>query len=239
MKKILSIVTVTVLAVFIATTVFATSFKDVKDSDYYAEAAERMVKRGILSGYGDGMYHGNEPVTRAHIAALVCKMLGKAKEAEKLAGETVFTDVNLDAWYTGYINFAVSEGIINGDGDGKFRPDDNVKFEEVVKVVVCVLDLDGGIKIDPADWSKGYIAAAEKAGLMKNLIGKKGEPMLRSDIAVICDAGMTVLDAASEDTTTTKRGVSKPAHASTTAPESTDAPSIFTTYENALPPIKF
>ena len=182
-------------------TVFAGSFVDASEDAYYAAAAERMAARGILSGYGDDHYYGNHSVTRAQIAALVCKMLGKVEEAQALAGKTPFTDVPETSWATGYVNFAHANGIILGDGDGKFRPDDNVKYEEVVKVIVCVLGLDKDVKIDPTDWSKEYLAAAEKAGLLENLIGKEGEHMLRSEIAVITDAGMQVLDKAEEGAT--------------------------------------
>ena len=226
MKKFYLILFSFLLAIAAGICVFAASFNDVEKGAYYADAAERMAERGILSGYGDGGFYGGESVTRAQIAALVCKMLGKTDEAAALAGKTAFADVNEDAWYTGYINYAVANGIILGDGDGNFRPDDFVKYEEVVKVVVCVLGLDKNVKIDPADWSKEYIEAAEKAGLVQKLIGKKGTPMLRSDIAVICDAAMTVLDGANEETealTTTKKSVggasgpTKPKPAETTA----------------------
>lgn len=215
MKKFYLVLISLVLAATAALCVFAASFNDVEDGDYYADAAERMAHRGILSGYGDGYFYGGESVTRAQIAALVCKMLGKTTEAAALAGKTAFADVNEDAWYTGYINYAVANGIILGDGDGNFRPDDFVKYEEVVKVVVCVLGLDKNVKIDPSDWSKEYIEAAENANLVQKLIGVKGTPMLRSDIAVICDAAMVVLDKAEESevlTTTTKKnaGTTKP-----------------------------
>ena len=153
-------------------------------------------------------------------------------------GETAFSDVVKDAWYTGYINYAVANGIIVGDGDGKFRPDDYVKYEEVVKVVVCVLGLDEDVKIDPSDWSKEYVEAANGAGLLGSLIGKKGEIMLRSDIAVICDKAMTILDKAVEATTTTTKkntvvrpsgGGSGSASASTTTTATTSTTTTATT----------
>ena len=28
------------------------------------------------------------------------------------------------AWYNGYVNLAYSQGFVNGNGDGTFRPDD-------------------------------------------------------------------------------------------------------------------
>ncbi len=192
MKKLYSFVILLLIAAMIIG-VAAVKFNDVADGVYYAEAAERMSERGILSGYGDGNFHGDESVTRAQIAALVYKMLGEG-DLKKYSGKSDFTDVSESAWYAPYVAYAVENKIIVGDGDGRFRPDDYVKYEEVIKVIVCVLGLDKGVKIDKNDWSKEYIEAAEKAGLTDELIGKKGTPMLRSDIAVICDAAMAVLD---------------------------------------------
>lgn len=217
---ILAAVVVISVAATTGTDTAATSFKDVPADAYYAEAAERMADRGILSGFGDGYYYGDQTVTRAQIAALVCKMLGKADEATSLAGKTAFVDVPETNWSTGYVNYAVANGIISGDGDGNFRPDDPVKYEEVVKVIVCVLGLDENVKIDPNDWSKEFIEAADAAGLLGNLTGKKGEYMKRSDIAVICDAAMTVLDNVAEETaatTTTKKPSSSGTPSVTTA----------------------
>ena len=227
--KIFSIVLVfaIILTAFVA--VSASSFVDVPDDAYYAEAAERMAERGILSGYGDGNYYGSDTVTRAQIAALVSKMLGDADKAATMAGPTQFIDVPETNWSAGYVNYAVANGIINGDGDGNFRPDDSVKYEEVIKVIVCVLGLDNGIKINPADWSKEYIEAAEKAGLTANLIGKKGEPMLRSDIAVICDAAMLVLDSKTEETTSEKpSSPSKPTSTTENSEVTTETPAEIT-----------
>lgn len=247
MKKI-SVIFILAVVLSLATILIASAtFVDVPKDAYYADAAQRMAEREILSGYGDNYYYGNHSVTRAQVAALVCKMLGKTDEAAALAGPTEFDDVPKTSWATGYVNYAVANGIINGDGDGNFRPDDNVKYEEVVKVVVCVLGLDKDVKIDPSDWSKEYIEAAEKAGLTENLIGKKGEFMLRSDIAVICDAAMAVIDEKAEETTieTTKKSTSgktpssgkteKPADTTTAESSSTATEYTMSIDENGFP----
>lgn len=230
MKKRIALL-MAILALSFAATILlsAASFVDVPADAYYAEAAQRMADKGILTGYGDGYYYGDHNVTRAQMAVVACRVLGKEDEAKALAGDTDFNDVtDAHAWATGYINYAVANGIFVGDGDGNFRPDDNVKYEEAVKVIVCVLGLDEDVKIDPTDWSKEYIEAAEKANLVQNLTGKKGEAMLRSDVAVLCDASVTALEAAEETeaTTTTPKtttgsttGNNKPATTTTTTTE--------------------
>lgn len=202
MKKNNFYIVLSVVVFSVAMIIFAgASFVDVPENAYYAEAANRMNEMGILTGYGDGHYNGDENITRAQMAVVAVRLLGKEEEAKKLAGETVFDDFTpAHDWATGYVNFAVSEKIIVGDGDGNFRPDDPVKYEEVVKTIVCVLGLDEGVKIVPGDWSKEYIEAAKKANLLNGLIGQKGEPMKRSDIAVICSSSIDALNGVPSET---------------------------------------
>lgn len=209
-------------------------FVDVPSDAYYADAAERMADRGILSGFGDDRFYGDWELTRAQFAALACKMLGKVDEAAALAGKTVFTDVPETHWSTGYVNYASANKIINGDGDGNFRPDDPVKYEEAIKVIICVIEPNNNIKIDKDDWSKNFISEAKKLGLTDNLIGKKGEPLKRSDIAVIADKGMSYLDEknqAEETSITTRKdtGVSKPSTGS-----KNEEPTITTTEKTTV-----
>ncbi len=211
MKKILIIASLLAVAFLVLSiSLLAANFTDVPKDAYYAEAAERMADKGILSGFGDGRYYGNLELTRAQFAALACKLLGKVDEATMLKGKTSFDDVPETHWSTGYVNYAAANKIINGDGDGKFRPDDYVKYEEAIKVIICVIDPDNNITIDPSDWSKNFIAEAQKLGLTKNLVGKKGEFMKRSDIAVIADKAFSVINNENDGTTTKKGNTGTP-----------------------------
>ena len=231
--KVVSLLVAVVLLFGMAYSVFASEpFSDVPAGAYYADAAERMAKRGILSGYGDveNRFGGEDTVTRAQIATLICKMLDKVSDAQALAGKTAFSDVPETHWSSGYVNYAVAHGIIVGDGDGNFRPDDLVKYEEVVKVIVCALYPNTTFEIDSSDWSKSFMDAANQAGLLKNLIGSKGTPMKRSDLAVITDAAMTILDAqTAEEQVTDAQTTAAEVVSETTAPSSLVEPSAETT----------
>ncbi len=166
------------------------AFKDMTGSEYYAESAGILSELGILAGYEDGTYGAEKTITRAEMSAIVCRILGKEADAEKAKGKTEFDDVAADHWASGYINIATKEGIINGDGNGKFRPEDDVKYEEAIKMLVCALGYAENITVDPKDWSKAYLDIAEEKGFTENLKGKKGEAATRGDIAVMSLNGM-------------------------------------------------
>lgn len=175
-----------------------TVFSDMKDTDYYATAATALEQLDILAGYPDGTFGAEKSITRAEMAAVVCRMIDKETAAEDAKGATIFDDVKNDHWATGYINIASKEGIINGDGNGKFRPEDDVKYEEAIKMVVCALGYGKGIIVDAADWSKGYLEVATQKGISDGLKGVKGKAATRGDIAVMSYNGLATETATSK-----------------------------------------
>lgn len=168
------------------------AFSDIKETDYYAQAATALEQLDILAGYPDGTFGAEKSITRAEMAAIVCRMINKETDAEKAKGETAFEDVKSDHWASGYINIASKEGIINGDGNGRFRPEDDVKHEEAIKMVVCALGYGADIEVDPTDWSKGYLEVADEKGISADLKGTKGKVSTRGDVAVMSYNGLAI-----------------------------------------------
>ncbi|MEE1504352.1 MAG: S-layer homology domain-containing protein [Acutalibacteraceae bacterium] len=165
-------------------------FSDMNNTDYYAQAATALEQLNILAGYPDGTFGAEKSITRAEMAAIVCRMIDKEADAEKAKGETAFDDVKSDHWASGYINIASKEGIINGDGNGKFRPEDNVKHEEAIKMVVCALGYGDDVEVEEKDWSKGYLEVADEKGISADLKGTKGKASTRGDVAVMSYNGL-------------------------------------------------
>ncbi len=196
MKKLKSIFLVLAMILTLAPmNIFAaeiesSSFSDMKATDYYFQAVKELEELGIISGYPNGTYGAEKTITRAEMAAIVCRIIDKEADAEKEIGETIFDDVAKDHWASGHINIAVAEGIINGDGNGKFRPEDDVKYEEAIKMIVCALGYADDIEADSEDWADAYLKVAKEKGITDNLKGKKGEAATRGDIAVMSHNGV-------------------------------------------------
>lgn len=217
------------------------TFSDVKRDDYFAEAAAALKTLGIIDGYPDGTYRAEKSITRAEMAAVVCRMLGKENDAEKAVGSTAFSDVTSTHWASGYINICAKIGIISGDGDGKFRPEDDVKYEEAIKMIVCAMGYADDVKIDPDDWSKEYLNIAKDEGISDNLKGTKGKAATRGDIAVMtynalaADSQDSIIPAA--PVASVKSGEYKGAQKVklTTATQGAD---IYYTTDNTVPTVK-
>lgn len=191
MKKITSIILTLIMLLTLAPigTMAEVNFKDVNESDYYAVAAGKLSELKILEGYPDGTFGAQRAITRAEMAAIVCRMIDADMTKQNL--KSTFTDVADNHWAIAYISAASEKKIINGDGDGTFRPEDDVKYEEALKMVVCALGLvDDDIEVDPVDWSAAYLKIADENKITENLIGRKGEKSTRGDIAVMVFNGI-------------------------------------------------
>ncbi len=80
------------------------------------------VKNGIINGYSDGSFKPNNPVTRAQFCIMIWKLAGKPAPSSKAAS---FKDISgLTANGQKAIKWAQEKGLVNGFGNGIFKPND-------------------------------------------------------------------------------------------------------------------
>lgn len=173
---------ITVLALTLGTTAFAaykSRFSDIEGTEPYAGPVEILGALEIVSGYGDGSFGATKEISRAELVTIICRVQGYFGESRDPAP---FDDVPEDHWANGYISFAAEKGIIVGDGDGNFRPDDKVLYEEALKMLVCMFELDKDIDETAEDIMGQYVEAAVNAGLTENLISVPGSKIIRGDV---------------------------------------------------------
>ena len=160
------------------------SFSDIKGSDYYAQAAIALANEDILNGYPDGTFRAGNSITRAEMAAIAIRFLGLETYANLAKEASIYTDVPTAHWANGYINIATEFGIIEGDGNRKFRPDDNVKYEEAIKIVIGTTDLKEQA-VRAGGWPDGYINTAKENNVLDNVPGSKGTISTRGAVALM------------------------------------------------------
>ena len=174
LKKVIALVAV--FAMLVSTVAFATTFSDVKDDDNYAEAIEMLSNLGILTGDdqdGGGVmdFRPNDTITRAEVAAIVCRVQNLNNLAQT---GTQFTDVTSSHWASGYVAQAAGKGIINGNGDGTFAPEANVKFQDVVKMFVRTIGYEPYVNAN-GGYPAGDLAAANRYGVLDGVINSGNE----------------------------------------------------------------
>ncbi len=160
------------------------AYTDVAEGTIVSEAVSILSNLEILTGFEDGTFRPSETVTRAQMAAIICRVLGYEDQAESSKGSTIFNDVAADHWASGYINVAQAQQIINGYGDGNYGPEDKVTYEQAVKMIVSALGYDLPAQ-DKGGYPTGYLAIASTKGITKNANGRVGDAAARSTIAVL------------------------------------------------------
>lgn len=114
-----------------------TTFPDVPTNAWYAGYVSYLARYGIAVGYTDGLFHGDEPITRAEFTAMAVRFFdtygnGDPAIMEEYSG---FWDVSPGHWAAGYIADAARYGWVVGYGDGTFHADDEITRAEVVTIV--------------------------------------------------------------------------------------------------------
>ena len=113
---------------------YSNTFSDVPKGYWAANYIGYMQQFGIITGYSDGSFRPDAPVTRAEFAAI-------ASRFEKLTeGSKSFTDVPDTYWAARYINFAATRGWVTGYSDGTFKPENTITRAEVAAVTCRLLE---------------------------------------------------------------------------------------------------
>ena len=113
---------------------YSNTFSDVPKNYWAANYIGYMQQFGIVTGYSDGSFRPDAPVTRAEFAAI-------ASRFEKLTeGSKSFTDVPNTYWAARYINFAATRGWVTGYSDGTFKPENPITRAEVAAVTCRLLE---------------------------------------------------------------------------------------------------
>lgn len=116
--------------------VVAGKFQDIQG--YWAQAyIEALAAKGFISGYPDGTFRPDAPVTRAEFAAI----LNKAFAPAPIQSSTNFTDVKSNFWAYQAIQKAYQGGFLSGYPGGQFRPDLHIPKVQVLVSLVSGLKL--------------------------------------------------------------------------------------------------
>ena len=186
-KRLLSAVLVcsVLLTCFVVMPVSA-AFTDVKDTDRNAQAITVLNKLGIINGYDDGSFKPNNNVTRAEFTAMLLRTRGMGTVGSTSLENPPFPDVTTPdvSWAIANIRTAREMGIINGYDDGTFKPNNNVTYQEAVKMIVCALGY-GEMGVEGPEWYSKYMVSAQTLGFINGAGGTINAPATRETIAVM------------------------------------------------------
>lgn len=107
-------------------------FADAPDHLNWAHAGiDYCVEQGFMNGVENNLFLPNGTMTRAQFVTILYRMVGCP--AVKTSG--TFTDVPKGLWYSDAVEWAVAKGIVNGVGDGRFLPRNEITREQLATIL--------------------------------------------------------------------------------------------------------
>ena len=163
----------------------AATFSDVPPSFWAYGDIESLAGSGYVSGYPDGAFRPNAPITRAEFCAIMDQVLNITGYPPQTP---TFTDVHQGDWFYKAVEEAVYAGIAKGYGDGTFRPDALISRQEIACILIQALGdtqlADANARTattftddhDIAWWARGFVYEALQQSIISGYTDNSFEP---------------------------------------------------------------
>ncbi len=150
-------------------------FSDVPDNYWALPFITALAQRDIISGFNDGTFRPDQPVTRSEYAAMV----QRAFDQPPSQSAQEYSDIPSGYWAAPAIQEATRTEFLSGYPGNIFRPNQQIPRVQVLVALVSGLGLSAQSPPDQAlqiyedteqipTWATGQVAAATEAGLVVN-----------------------------------------------------------------------
>lgn len=126
---------------------WAPHFTDMGGYSWAQPAVEFLYSAGIVSGVGNNRYNPGSPITRGDFAIMLCRTFQLTNN-----GPSTFTDVPADAYYAWAVAAAQQNGVVMGDGTGRFHPNSSLTRQDAMVMLYQAM-LAGGMEVPQGDLS--------------------------------------------------------------------------------------
>jgi len=147
-------------------------FVDLDTVMWAYEAISTLSDKNIINGKSEDRFAPNDNITREEFVKLVIGVLNE----ETTVNADNFTDVNTDAWYSGYINRAYEIGVVNGFEDGRFGVGEKITRQDIAVILHNALKYKtveaekGSLSFTDndniSDYAKDAVSALSEAGII-------------------------------------------------------------------------
>ncbi len=187
----------------------AVTFNDVPENYWAKPYIDELSSRGLISGYENGNFRPDQPVTRAEIARIVSNTFVLTADKADLE----FSDVESDYWARESIGEVVKGGFMTGFPNDTFDPNAPVTRAQALTTMVTGLGIQPPTNIQAAlaryadanaipNWANEKVAAATSESLVVNYPDLQqldpNEPTTRAELSAIIYQAL-VYQAGNED----------------------------------------
>lgn len=161
----------------------AMPFTDVNEGDWFYDVVLYAYDNGLMTGVSATEFAPNTATTRGMIVSMLARLEGVTS-----AESAGFTDVADNDWYATAVNWAASEGIVNGFEDDTFRPNAPITREQMAAILYNYADYKGydvSARADLSDyadaasissWAEDVLAWANAEGLINGMTATTIDP---------------------------------------------------------------
>lgn len=111
------------------------SFNDI-DGHWAQSAIAYCVSTGLFSGLNNTTFAPDQPMTRAMFITVIGRLYQELSGNAVIAsGANEFTDVQSGSYYIQFLDWAYDNNIIEGYGDGRFGPNDNITRAQMAQII--------------------------------------------------------------------------------------------------------
>ncbi|MGI6487486.1 MAG: S-layer homology domain-containing protein [Syntrophothermaceae bacterium] len=142
------------------------AFNDLPSTHWAYHPIMNLVESKAISGYPDGSFKPDSPVSRAEFTVFMVRGL-ELKAVSNDPGPK-FNDVPESHWAHQFVSTTVARGIVNGRSSQVFDPDGRITGGELVAMLVRALP-EGKTSPEAAEgsfWYSGYVKQAEEKELL-------------------------------------------------------------------------
>ena len=107
-------------------------YKDLNTSLWYHEGVDYAIANGLMKGVSKDQFDPYGKLNRAMLVTILYRLEGEPR----VTTANPFSDVEASSWYDKAVTWADSKGIVNGYGNGKFGPTDNITREQMAAMMM-------------------------------------------------------------------------------------------------------
>lgn len=115
------------------------AFSDTQAGAWYEDAVLWASQEGVVSGYGNGLFGTNDPVSREQIATILWRYAGSPNAS---AGQDFADETAISAYASAAVDWARANGIVNGMEGNRFAPQLSATRAQVATILRNYLTMD-------------------------------------------------------------------------------------------------
>lgn len=156
----------------------AMPFKDLSGVKWAWESIAYLKDKGVIEGNGNAEFLPDNNITRAEFVKMLVKAFDITSE-----GEDAFDDVSSSDWFYEFVKTAKNSGMINGNENNEFMPNDFVTRQDAAVMIFRCLNMNEAADIslfdddaEIAEYAKAAVYAMKEKDIISGTDNNLFEP---------------------------------------------------------------